>query len=102
MSNLLPKPPWACYVWCDDRNIYLEQPCPVGRAPIITTLSKTEGGFAKAIAIVAQCANKDRSPPPPGYFRHGEAKVVVLRTQPALKPNLAEATQRVLKRMGMV
>ena len=58
--------------------------------------------FAKALAIVAQCANKDRSPPPPGYFRHGEAKVVVLHAKPALKPNLTEATQRVLKRMGMV
>lgn len=105
-TELLTKPPWAAYLWADEHNICLELPCPVGKAPVIVQYPITEGGLAKALSLVVQCANIKRDPPPAGWFRHGEAKPRVskpatpkLASQPAV---LQSAVQRMLRKAGMI
>lgn len=102
--NYLTKPPWAAYVWTDDRSIWLELPCPVGKAPVVVQYPRTEAGFAKAVALVEQSANIKRDPPLPGWYRHGEAKpkitkkvVPSLATQPTA---LRDALAKVLAKRG--
>ena|ERR1700689_91226 len=99
MATMLAKPPWACYVWCNATSIFLEFPCPTGKAPHVAEYSKSEGGLAKALAAIAQVADKDRAPVQPGYFRHGEAKATIRGTKPALKAELVEAARRTARRM---
>lgn len=100
MTSLLPRPPWSCAIWCDATHIYLEPPCPEGKAPYIATFAKTDGGMSKALAVVAQLSNKDLAPVAPGYFRKGEAPQPTPRPSPReLKPNLQQAAKRVVERM---
>lgn len=102
----LEKPPWAAYVWSDEQgNIIIELPCPVGKAPVIVAYSPTEGGFAKAVALIVQNANIKKSPPPPGYYRHGEVKLEVkrkwsvpLKTAPE---GLREAVKAAMRKAGL-
>ena len=106
MTDRLAKPPWAAYIWSDDLHIFVELPCPVGKAPVISRFAHTEGGVAKALALVAQCANIKKDPPPPGYYRHGEAKPKVATLPPTPLANqpqvLQEAVKRALRKAGMV
>lgn len=105
-TSLISKPPWAAYIWSDDLSIFVELPCPVGKAPVIAKYALTEGGMAKALALTVQCANIKKDPPPPGYYRHGEAKPrasVVAPTPLANQPQvLQEAVKRALRKAGMV
>lgn len=101
----LVKPPWAGYIWSDDHDIWIELPCPVGKAPVIVCYPITEGGLAKALSLIRQSANIKRDPPPPGYFRHGEAKpkkaklpTASLATQPDL---LKLAVKAAMRKVGL-
>lgn len=105
--NLLAKPPWAAYIWSDASSIWVELPCPTGKAPVIIQYSKTEGGLAKALSLVDQNANISHKPPLPGHFkayheqRPSPRKVMPvprLMDQPSA---LKDAVARALRKVGL-
>lgn len=67
--NLLDRPPWAAYIWADADSIWVELPCPTGKAPVIIQYSKSDNGLHKALSLINQNANISRKPPLPGHFK---------------------------------
>lgn len=67
--NLLEKPKWAAYIWADADSIWIELPCPVGKAPVLVQYSKSDNGLHKALSLLNQSANISRKPPLPGHFK---------------------------------
>lgn len=74
---LVEKPAWAAFAWTDAESLWIELPCPVGKAPVVVQYPKSEAGYAKAMSLIEQCANIRREAPPPGWFKHIESTKVV-------------------------
>lgn len=105
--NLLEKPSWAAYIWSDATSIWVELPCPTGKAPVIVQYSKTEGGLAKALSLIDQNANIARKPPLPGHFKaYHEARPAPRRTEAVPKlmnqpQALRDAVKAALRKVGL-
>lgn len=90
-SKLVEKPAWAAFIWTDADSIWIELPCPVGKAPVVVQYSRAEGGLGKALSLIEQCANIRKEAPPPGWFKHVETTRVVNATAAKLaKPSLKD------------
>lgn len=105
--NLLEKPSWAAYVWADDDSIWVELPCPTGKAPVLVQYSITEAGFAKALSLIRQNANVKHPAPLPGHFKaYHEARAKPPSTAPLAnftkRPELRTAIAAALKKVGLV
>lgn len=83
-AQLVEKPAWAAFCWTDEGSLWVELPCPVGKAPVVVQYPKSEAGYAKAMSLVEQCANINRAAPPPGWFKHIESTRVVNSASPKL------------------
>jgi len=106
---MTPRPPFAAHIWCDDRHIYIEHPCPDGKVPHISEHALSEAGLWKALATVRQLYNKSRPavapgrakvvPPPTAKITKFEPKG--RRAAPVMSDALSAAVARVLKRNGV-
>lgn len=90
------KPPWAAYVWTDDTAIWVQLPCPVGKAPVLVQYSRSEGGFAKAVTLIEQCANIKGKGPSPGWYRHSPAQLPQVPVKRSKKPSPLEGAPQAL------
>lgn len=89
--SLVEKPPWAAFCWTDAESLWIELPCPVGKAPVVVQYPKSEAGYAKAMSLIEQCANIRKEAPPPGWFKHIETTRVVNATSTKLaKPSMKD------------
>lgn len=52
MTEPTSPPPFACLIWHDARNLYLQYPSRPGQAPAIVTFPLTEGGLGKALTRI--------------------------------------------------
>lgn len=90
-TQLVEKPAWAAFCWTDETSLWVELPCPVGKAPVVVQYPKSEAGYAKAMCLVEQCANIRREAPPPGWFKHIESTHVVnARESKLVRPALKD------------
>lgn len=105
--NLLEKPKWAAYIWSDADSIWVELPCPIGKAPVIVQYSKTEGALSKALSLINQNCNITHAPPSPGHFKaYFEARPEPKRTFPTPKlmdqpQALRDAVKAALRKVGL-
>ena len=81
------KPDWAAYIWTDDNSINIQLPCPLGKAPVLVQYQLTEGGLAKALTLVKQCAHIKGKGPAPGWYKHSLPEIKVKHS---LKPSTLE------------
>lgn len=103
----MTKPPWAAYIWCDARNVYLETPAPSGRLGQIVTLPLSEGGLCKAVKILQAYASKTDQPfeaiasARQKGMKMPEAKVTRLPKKDEFSEDLRAATRDVLRKMNI-
>lgn len=91
-------PTCARMCWCDAYNIFVELPTSLG-PPYIAKFPRSEGGLAKALAILA--AARDSELPPGGTYSllsHPATKKIT----PKVSAEQSERAHSILKKLGMI